>query len=300
MLPRTLDLSSPAQEPQCRLPSLAEFDQGVKALARMYEHHSSRKVDSSSRGCTPPNIGPSIPTPRRKSQTPLRLVRERGSENPVRKLSSQRKIDAHDQAQASTDRHPSPPCEGDSRHVNQKYTEEQGDYIIYALHDKKMKWSAIQKEFSEKFGRNPERTVQGLQAWYYRMNQRIPVWCRDGLLRYDKEDDLEPRYTSIKRREQGSRDKPMELPGLAQRYPERAVKYPWVDEQLKHKARDWGKLTMYRWYGTLMMTSLIAAKRSCQYGERLARRQAKEQLRKRQESGHSFASHKFAVIRRKE
>jgi hypothetical protein len=161
----------------------------------------------------------------------------------------------------------SPEAEG--RHINQKYTTEQGDYIIYAWHDKKLKWAAIKEEFASMFGRTPERTVQGLQAWYYRMNKEIPVWDDDGWLIFEHEDAVEPKCVSIKRRqrevkcqscimaqgnnkmkkdadglwrEEGCQCKQLGPLGLAQRYPERLVHYPWVDPELKRKARNWGKL----------------------------------------------------------
>ncbi|KAF7551580.1 hypothetical protein G7Z17_g4916 [Cylindrodendrum hubeiense] len=159
------------------------------------------------------------------------------------------------------DCYPSPPPEGENRHINQKYTTEEGDFIIYAWHDKKMKWQRIKQEFAARFGRTPERTVQGLQAWYYRMNQRIPIWDQEGWLCFDNEDELEPKHVGIKCRERDSQDKPMEPLGLAQRYPERAVNYSWADPELKHKARDW------------------AAKRAMQYRERRDRRRRKEQRR---------------------
>ena len=119
---------------------------------------------------------------------------------------------------ASMDGYPSPPPDGENRHINQKYTTEEGDFIIYAWHDKKLKWQRIKQDFAAMFGRTPERTVQGLQAWYYRMNQRIPLWDQDGWLIFDNEDDLEPKYISIKCRERDSQDKPMEPLGLAQRF----------------------------------------------------------------------------------
>ncbi|KAF5026631.1 hypothetical protein F66182_1257 [Fusarium sp. NRRL 66182] len=154
--------------------------------------------------------------------------------------------------------YPSPPPEGEMRHINQKYTTEEGDFIIYACHDKKLKWQHIKQEFAARFGRTPERTVQGLQAWYYRMNMRIPIWDQDGWLCFDNEDDLEPCHVSIKCRERDSQDKPAEPLGLVQRYPERAVNYAWVDPELKLKARDW------------------ANKRAMQYRERRERRRRKE------------------------
>jgi len=177
----------------------------------------------------------------------------------------------------------SPEAEG--RHINQKYTTEQGDYIIYAWHDKKLKWAAIKEEFASMFGRTPERTVQGLQAWYYRMNKEIPVWDDDGWLIFEHEDAVEPKCVSIKRRqrevkcqscimaqgnnkmkkdadglwrEEGCQCKQLGPLGLAQRYPERLVHYPWVDPELKRKARNW------------------AQKRTMQYNDRRERRKRKE------------------------
>lgn len=160
----------------------------------------------------------------------------------------------------------SPEAEG--RHINQKYTTEQGDYIIYAWHDKKMKWAAIKEEYASMFGKTPERTVQGLQAWYYRMNKEIPVWDDDGWLIFEHEDAVEPKCISIKRRqrevkcepctraqgtqklkkdqeglwrEEGCQCKQLGPLGLAERYPERLVHYNWVDNEFKRKARNWGK-----------------------------------------------------------
>lgn len=144
------------------------------------------------------------------------------------------------------DGYPSPPPDSEGRHINQKYTQEEGDFIIYAWHDRKLKWQRIKQEFADRFGRTPERTVQGLQAWYYRMNQRIPVWDRDGNLIFDNDDDLEPRHVSIKCRERDSQDRPMEPMGLAQRYPDRAVFYDWVDDETKMKCMDWAKKRLHQ------------------------------------------------------
>jgi hypothetical protein len=143
------------------------------------------------------------------------------------------------------DGYPNPATDPEGRHINKKYSTEEGDFIIYAWHDKKLKWQAIKQEYAMIFGKKPRRTVQGLQAWYYRMNQKIPVWDSDGWLIFDGEDELEPRQVSIKCRErdQGRRRVP-ELMGLAQRYPERLMGYHWVDPEIKQQARDWGTSTI--------------------------------------------------------
>jgi hypothetical protein len=138
--------------------------------------------------------------------------------------------------------YPSPPPEGDSRHINKKYTTEEGDFIIYALHDKKQKWLSITKDFAQLFGRTPERSMQGLQAWYYRMNQKVPVWDDQGYLVFDNDDDEEPRTVAIKCRDKDRGDLPLLEPlGLSQRYPERLMAYSWADAESKHQARDWGE-----------------------------------------------------------
>jgi hypothetical protein len=95
-------------------------------------------------------------------------------------------------------------------------------------------------EFHHRFSYTPKRTVSGLQAWYYRMNQRIPVWDQDGRLCFDHEDGLESRYTSIRCREHDNCDKSVESLGIAKRYPERAIEYEWVDPEIKLRARDSG------------------------------------------------------------
>ncbi|KAM0542190.1 hypothetical protein ACHAO7_010079 [Fusarium culmorum] len=122
-----------------------------------------------------------------------------------------------------------------------------------------MKWQQIKQEFAARFGNNPERTVQGLQAWYYRMNQQIPIWDQEGWLCFKNEDDLEPQYASVKCRENNSQDNTAKLHGIAHRYPERAIHYSWIDTEIKEKCSDW------------------AAKRARQYRERQERRQRMEQ-----------------------
>ncbi|KAG5914429.1 hypothetical protein E4U42_000484 [Claviceps africana] len=233
-----------------KLPSLEEFDLGVEALARSY---------GPARPYTPSSPLPSL---RRASiiSQPSRSA-STSSYSSQDTYSSYHMSDMYTHASPGLDGYPSPPPDGENRHINQKYTTEEGDFIIYAWHDKKLKWQRIKQDFAAMFGRTPERTVQGLQAWYYRMNQRIPLWDSEGWLIFEHEDDLEPKHISIKCRERDSQDKPMEPLGLAQRYPERAIHYSWVDPALKRKAQEW------------------AAKRDMQYQTRRERRRAKEMRR---------------------
>lgn len=156
--------------------------------------------------------------------------------------------------------YPSPPPD-DSRHINKKYTVEEGDFIIYQVNDKKKKWASITREFGLRFGRIPERTTSGLQAWYYRTNLHIPVWNESGWLIFDNDEDEGPRTVAIKCRSKASEF------GLAQRYPERLMEYEWADEASKREARDWGEYTFY-FNLRPMLTVTTATKRSFQFRER--------------------------------
>ncbi|KAH6957350.1 hypothetical protein DER45DRAFT_632131 [Fusarium avenaceum] len=126
-----------------------------------------------------------------------------------------------------------------SPHGNLQYTLEEGDFIIYARHDQRMKWLCIEEEFARRFGQTPRRTIHGLQAWHYRMNKSIPVCDEAGLLCFDNDEDLEPRHMSIKCRDRNGGLNDMGIPGIAERYPERAMNYEWVDEATRLKARHW-------------------------------------------------------------
>ncbi|KAM0290997.1 hypothetical protein ACHAO9_004524 [Fusarium lateritium] len=295
ILPGLHNVASPQGNTPTRLPSLGEFDQGVEALIRA---HGTAKTCSPQSPLARITRNPTALEPLRTitQPQPSWSLKDRSAEDPASNYPASRRgtvttsqypvsPDSCQQpfggSYGNTDTYygyaasspsiqglpsmscyPSPPPDGgEGRHINQKYTTEEGDYIIYAWHDKKMKWLRIKQEFAARFGRTPERTVQGLQAWYYRMNQRIPVWDQDGWLCFDNEDDLEPQHVSIKCRERDSQDKPTEPLGIAQRYPERAIHYSWVDAETKFKAREW------------------ASKRASQYRERRERRRRKEQRR---------------------
>ncbi|KAH7233972.1 uncharacterized protein BKA55DRAFT_598156 [Fusarium redolens] len=200
-LVRPYNLVSPPRSASVRLPSLESFDQEVEALIR---ENRPPKTPAS-----PPNL-----------------------------TAGNRHRPSQDRFSLNYSLHSWQISYGKKRHVNQKYTIEEGDYIIYASQDKKMKWHRIKEEFAKLFGNIPERTVQGLQAWYYRMDQRIPMCDPDGRLCFNNEDDLEPRYINLKICDRGYLVKCIGPLGIAQRYPERAVRYSWVDAETKAKARD--------------------------------------------------------------
>ncbi|OAQ57953.1 hypothetical protein VFPPC_11844 [Pochonia chlamydosporia 170] len=238
-------LDSPRNNSLARLPSLEEFDLGVEALARLC---------GPARPYTP--LSPLSCT--RRSSVPTQTLPPFQEYVPQDLHAPYHMKDTCLHGVSTLDGYPSPPPDGENPHINQKYTTEEGDFIIYAWHDKNLKWKCIKEDFAAMFGRTPERTVQGLQAWYYRMNQRIPAWDQDGWLIFDNKDDLEPKHISIKCRERHSQDKPMEQVGLGQRHPERALHYSWVDPELKRKSQNW------------------AAKRAMQYRDRRERRKRKE------------------------
>jgi hypothetical protein len=233
-LPQIARPYTPASSP-VRLPSLTEFDQGVELLARsnppQSRHPNLRAKDlhakrrQTKRQFAPGPFPSYLLTNSSELPSPTQAAYQ-GVSSPDSSMMGSSYLDQG---------YPSPPPESESRRINQKYTVEEGDYIIYAWHDKKMKWTRIEQEFADLFGHKPKRTASGLQAWYYRMNSKIPVWDRDGWLIFDRDEDIDPRCIGIKCRE--SQDRPL---GLAERYPERAIQYSWVDAELKIKARDWG------------------------------------------------------------
>ncbi|KAK2122360.1 hypothetical protein NOF04DRAFT_1337989 [Fusarium oxysporum II5] len=237
-LVRPYNLVSPPRSASVRLPSLESFDQVVEALIRE-------------------NRLPKTPA----SVSPLdHCARGIGTSPSQDRFSLNYSLHSWQISYAKHDLLSETRPEVKKLHVNQKYTTEEGDYIIYASQDKKMKWHRIKEEFAKLFGNIPERTVQGLQAWYYRMYQRIPMCNPDGRLCFNNEDDLEPRYINLKICDRGYLVKCIGPLGIAQWYPERAVHYSWVDAETKAKARD------------------LAAKRALQYCERRLRRERRLEL----------------------
>ncbi|KAL7903752.1 hypothetical protein GGI35DRAFT_472886 [Trichoderma velutinum] len=241
---------SSIKPPSIQLPSLEDFDRGVDAIAR--SHESERAWSFSS---FVPNL-----TPKPLSSTVVLSIHEPNHLKPAI---------ISDFCSSRIEGYPSPPSDRKKqyanqkgKHINQKYTTEQGDFIIYLWHDRKLNWQDIQNRFESEFGHSPKRTVPGLQSQYYRMNDRIPLWDDDGWLVFGNEDDVEPIYISIKCRERETQRRPIESLGLGQRYPERAIGYSWVDAETKRKCHD------------------LAIKRTLQLRERAEQRESKERRKK--------------------
>lgn len=232
IVPR-LSLLKTASSSGIRLPSFDELNQEVEALARVHGCQACPFPPTTCRYSDAAHYSSlTIARPTISTDTP--------PEDDLPTYSSQNAYSPNgdgDPFMHDYDGSPGPSPDGDNC---QRYTTEQGDFIIYALHDMKLKWQRIKDEFDILFGRTPDRTVQGLQAWYYRMNEHIPVWDEHGFLLFENENALEPKYISNKCREYDSREEFMNLYGLAQRYPERAIGYSWVDQEFKRRCRDWG------------------------------------------------------------
>ncbi|RGP63515.1 hypothetical protein FSPOR_8568 [Fusarium sporotrichioides] len=265
---RPYRVTTPVNGTSMRLPGLKEFDRGVEALARC----NRRRGDRSPSILLPSPIplahteGQPLPPPRllwspwnlpderfspERSASPLGAATGLGISylggshgchdfygNYSHHLAGRHYLSHHGLPTMSRLRSPSP--DENYSHSNQQYSTEEGDFIIYARYDKKLKWARVEQEFAAQFGQHPKRTAQGLQAWHYRMNNHIPVWDQHGWLCFDSEDGEKPRQTSIKSRRLNGHGQPLEPLGIAQRYPERAVNYTWVDPETKMKAKDWG------------------------------------------------------------
>ena len=260
--------SSPVHGTSMRLPGLEAFDRGVEALARF----DTRRGERSFKGLLPSPIPRArkhvqpLPPPRllwspwnlpddssspERSVSPPETAIGLGIIYPTKSHCSDsfygnrtfsftggRSVSRYARPTKSCLRSPS--VDERNSHGNQQYSVEEGDFIIYARHDKRFKWSRVEQEFAALFGQTPKRSAQGLQAWHYRMNNHIPVWDEDGWLCFDTEDSDKPSEIDIKSHRLSNHGQSSELLGIAQRYPERAVTYKWVDAETKKQAKDWG------------------------------------------------------------
>ncbi|OAA65077.1 hypothetical protein LEL_10524 [Akanthomyces lecanii RCEF 1005] len=216
-----------------QLPSLREFDRGVNALVKANGGHVRPWSPATPRKASMALwaiLSPPPPPPARLYTLSecLGQIEVPRDEGPVGGL-------AGPPTHARDGNHS--PTVDEVERTSPRYTIEEGDFIIYAFCDKKLSWYTIHKEFTAKFRRDPERSVQALQAWFYRTNQQIPVWDQDGALVFESDTDMEPKQKSSRCNSQG---RAINTPGLAQRYPERAVHYDWVDPDLKLAMSAWG------------------------------------------------------------
>ena len=80
----------------------------------------------------------------------------------------------------------------------------------------------------------------GIQAKYYRENEHIPTMGDGGLAEFDE--DGQRRRRACKVREQTHIESGRI--GLLERYPERAIFYPWVDEEHRRQAEQRGRIVL--------------------------------------------------------
>ncbi|KAF4969896.1 hypothetical protein FSARC_2953 [Fusarium sarcochroum] len=144
-VPNPCSLPVPQEQQAVRLPSLREFDQAVAALA---EQHGPVHP------WTPP---PSPPHEDRRNPFALEPFTH---------------DTLHNRHLTATGRSSGQVVKSKSRHINQQYTKAEGDWILDAVEVKKMRWKDIREGFTDKFGDDPPRSVQGLQAYYYRKKDK--------------------------------------------------------------------------------------------------------------------------------
>jgi hypothetical protein len=115
--------------------------------------------------------------------------------------------------------------------TNRKYTQEQIDFVLYLRVDRKMTWHDVTPAYIRQFPQEAGRTTPGLQGSFYRENLAIPVIDVNGDLVFDENGEQVVQVSKV-------REQPKKI-GLLDRYPERAIDYPWVD--YKDKSRVWNR-----------------------------------------------------------
>ena len=122
-------------------------------------------------------------------------------------------------------------------HKIRRYTIEQTDFLIYCVHEQRMSWGNIHKIFPLYFPSSPRRGLRSLRCAYSRLNKNVPAYSHYGELIFDHDLAIHPLYVDITSRNKED-IKPI---GLAQRYPDRAALYPWVDVVTKTRAIWFGQ-----------------------------------------------------------
>lgn len=65
---------------------------------------------------------------------------------------------------------------------NKKYSTEQNFFVCYHHCDLNLEWKVTEQLFAERYPEEPNRTDQGLQSIFYRLNKECPVITDDKLL----------------------------------------------------------------------------------------------------------------------
>lgn len=119
---------------------------------------------------------------------------------------------------------------------NRKYTAEQVDFICYFHVDQKLNWNEVTRKYKEQFRSEESRTPSGLQGSYYRGNLQLPVTDHNNDLVFLEDGTLQVKTVKV-------RDQAGNKIGLLDRYPNRAIEYPWVYEEDKRRIWHLGEFT---------------------------------------------------------
>lgn len=111
---------------------------------------------------------------------------------------------------------------------NRKYTAEQVDFICYFHVDQKLNWNDVTQRYKAQFRSEESRTPSGLQGSYYRGNLQLPVTDNNNDLMFHEDGSLQVKTVKV-------RDQAGNKIGLLDRYPNRAIEYPWVYEEDKRR-----------------------------------------------------------------
>ncbi|OTB08381.1 hypothetical protein M426DRAFT_183036 [Hypoxylon sp. CI-4A] len=146
-------------------------------------------------------------------------------------------------------RKPSPPSDtppkqgrakSNKAHNNIKYSIEETDFIRFNKYEMKLSWDEGRAAFRKRFPMSHpdwDRDTQGIQGNNYRDNLHMPFLLDRGRrLVFLKNGHV--KATGVKVRDQGE-DKPYY--GLTYLYPERALTYDWVPDDIKQMAAELGE-----------------------------------------------------------
>ncbi|PKS10306.1 hypothetical protein jhhlp_002057 [Lomentospora prolificans] len=148
--------------------------------------------------------------------------------HPPLPLSPQRQMAPHADAFGCQKKQRKPPTNPTGLpRTNRKYTQEQIDFVLYLRVDRKMNWSEVIPAYMNQFPEEVGRTTPGLQGSFYRENLAIPVTDANGDLMFDENGEQIVQVSKV-------RDQPKKI-GLLDRYPDRAIDYPWVEYKDKHR-----------------------------------------------------------------
>jgi hypothetical protein len=114
-----------------------------------------------------------------------------------------------------------------------KYSEEQVDFCRYMKEDKEKKWDIVREAFQRRFPHENRNSNQCLTSRYYRDNE-LPETDEQWRLRTENGKVVTTPAKVRDRSAEGTKDAPHKF---VDKHPRRALKYNWVDEEDKERAR---------------------------------------------------------------